>query len=461
MGAARLARLITERGRTKLSDANLAALSATEAAAELARGAISAEDYCHACLDRISEVENDVHAFTHLDSGYALSQARALDERRRNGQPIGPLHGVPVGIKDIFDTADYPTECGSPLLKGRRPMRDCTAVARLRAAGAVIIGKTVTTECAYFHPGPTRNPHDLERTPGGSSSGSAAAVAAGMIPLAIGSQTNGSVIRPASFCGVYGVKPTHGTISRHGALILSMALDHVGVFARALADCALILDVLAGYDAEDSDSRPSAPCGFRALAAEKPPSPPRLAFVRTPVWNKADPEARAAFEVLAKGLGDAVNTVDLPETFAAAWADQRVVMFTDMAHNLGGMVARGGDASSKQLRDLIAEGSQNNALRYLAARDGALRYRAGLADILKDYDAILTPSAPGVAPKGTATGNPAFNTLWTLAGLPAVTLPLLKGEGGMPIGVQLVGAIGDDARLLRTANWLAGKMAGA
>ena len=166
-------------------------------------------------------LENDVHAFTHLDADYALSQARALDERRRSGQPLGPLHGVPVGIKDIFDTADYPTECGSPLFKGRRPMRDCTAVARLRAAGAVIIGKTVTTECAYFHPGPTRNPHDLDRTPGGSSSGSAAAVAAGMIPLAIGSQTNGSVIRPASFCGVYGVKPTHGTISRHGALILS------------------------------------------------------------------------------------------------------------------------------------------------------------------------------------------------------------------------------------------------
>jgi Asp-tRNA(Asn)/Glu-tRNA(Gln) amidotransferase A subunit family amidase len=444
-----------------LADASLVTLSATQAAAELARGAISAEDYCHACLDRISAVENEVHAFTHLDPDYAVSQARALDERRRNGQPIGPLHGVPVGIKDIFDTADYPTECGSPLLKGRRPMRDSTAVARLRAAGAVIIGKTVTTECAYFHPGPTRNPHDLERTPGGSSSGSAAAVAAGMIPLAIGSQTNGSVIRPASFCGVYGVKPTHGTISRHGALILSMALDHVGVFARSLADCALILDVLAGYDAEDPDSRPSASPAFRATVTEKPPSPPRLAFVRTPVWNKADAEARAAFEALAKQLGDAVKPVDLPETFAAAWPDQRVIMYTDMAYNFGALVERGGDASSQQLRDLVVEGSRTSALRYLAAGDAALRYRAGLADILKDCDAILTPSAPGVAPKGMATGNPAFNTLWTLTGLPALTLPLLKGEGGMPLGVQLVGAMGDDARLLRTANWLVAQLAGA
>jgi Asp-tRNA(Asn)/Glu-tRNA(Gln) amidotransferase A subunit family amidase len=177
--------------------------------------------------------------------------------------------------------------------------------------------------------------------------------------------------------------------------------------------------------------------------------------VRTPVWDKADAEARAAFEALAKRLGDAVKPVDLPETFAAAWADQRVIMYTDMAHNFGALVERGGDASSKQLRDLVAEGSRTSALRYLAARDGALRYRAGLADILKDYDAILTPAAPGVAPKGAATGNPAFNTLWTLTGLPAVTLPLLTGEGGMPIGVQLVGAIGDDAQLLRTANWLA------
>ena len=439
-----------------MADASLTTLSAAQAAAEIARGAISAEAFTRACLDRIAAIDGQVRAFVHLDSEYAIAQARALDERRRNGQPIGPLHGVPVGIKDIFDTADFPTECGSPLLKGRRPTRDCTAVARLRAAGAVIIGKTMTTECAYFHPGPTRNPHDHERTPGGSSSGSAAAVAADMVPLAIGSQTNGSVIRPASFCGVYGVKPTHGTISRRGAMILSLALDHVGVFARTLADAALILEVLAGYDEYDVDTRPVAAPHFLKTLAEQPPSPPRLAFVRTPVWEKADAEARVAFEAFAKRLGDIVRPVELPEPFAAAWADHRVIMYTDMAHNLGDMVARGGDASSKQLHDLVAEGSQTSALRYLAARDGALRYRAGLADILKDYDAILTPSSPGVAPKGIATGNPAFNTLWTLTGLPAVTLPLLKGEGGMPIGVQLIGAFGDDARLLRTANWLAG-----
>jgi Asp-tRNA(Asn)/Glu-tRNA(Gln) amidotransferase A subunit family amidase len=362
---------------------------------------------------------------------------------------------VPVAIKDIFDTSDYPAECGSPLLKGNRPKRDAASVERLRAAGAVIIGKTVTTEFAYFHPGPTRNPHDPERTPGGSSSGSAAAVAARMVPLATGSQTNGSVIRPAAFCGVIGFKPTHGTISRARTLVLSHALDHVGVFARSLDDCALILDVLAGYDAEDPDSRKDAAPAFRAAMAEMPKTPPRLAFVRTPVWEKADAEARAAFERLARDLGAVVQEVVLPDVFKAVWDDHRVIMSTDMARNLGDLVARGGTAaSSQQLRDLLAEGKATSEARYRTARDNARRYAAGLADILKAYDAILTPAAPGVAPKGMATGNPAFNSLWTMTGLPAVTLPLLAGEGGMPIGVQLVGASGEDARLLRTARWL-------
>jgi Asp-tRNA(Asn)/Glu-tRNA(Gln) amidotransferase A subunit family amidase len=436
-------------------------ISATQAAAEIARGALSAEDYTRSCLDRIAELEPTVHAFIHIDPGHALAQAKALDERRRGGLPMGPLHGIPVAIKDIFDTADYKTECGSPLLKGRQPVRDCAAVARLRAAGAVIIGKTVTTEFAYFHAGATRNPHDLERTPGGSSSGSAAAVAAGMVPLAIGSQTNGSVIRPAAFCGVYGVKPTHGTISRHGVLILSKALDHVGVFANTLMDTALILESLAGYDENDADTRLLAAPEFRKAVAGEPPASPRLAFVRTPVWDKADAEVRTAFENLAKRLGDCVASVDLPNDYRAAWDDQRVIMYADMAHNFGELVERGGEASSKQLRDLVAEGNSTTALRYLAARDNAKRYAAGINDILKQYDAILTPSAPGVAPKGNATGNPAFNTLWTLTGLPAVSLPLLKGEAGMPLGVQLVGAAGDDARLLRTANWLVGKIARA
>jgi Asp-tRNA(Asn)/Glu-tRNA(Gln) amidotransferase A subunit family amidase len=430
-------------------------LTAIEAAERIASGDISAEEMTTACLERIAALDGEVHAFIHLDPDEALLQARRLDERRRNGNAIGPLHGVPVAIKDIFDTADYKTECGSPILKGRQPMRDCTAVARLREAGAVIIGKTVTTEFAYFHPGATRNPRDLERTPGGSSSGSAAAVAAGMVPLAIGSQTNGSVIRPSAFCGVYGCKPTHGTISRHGALQLSQALDHVGVFARSLPDTALILEVLAGYDPNDSDTRPVAAPSFLEMTGAEPPLPPRFAFVQTPVWEKAEPATRAAFEALVGRLGEQAQPVNLGESFAAAWDDQRTIMATDMAHNLRAVVARGDEAaSSRQLRDFLAEGEKVTAVRYLAARDAGRRYAAAIGEIFKEYDAIITPASVGVAPKGAATGSPIFCSLWTLTGLPALSLPLLTGEGGMPLGVQLIGERGDDARLLRTANWL-------
>ncbi|MCW5703743.1 MAG: amidase [Bradyrhizobium sp.] len=443
-----------------MAENGLIALTAIEASEKIAGGEISSEEYTSACLDRIAAIDDQVHAFVHLDPKEALNQARALDEHRRNGYALGALHGIPVAIKDIFDTADYKTECGSPLLKGRQPMRDATAVSRLRAAGAVIIGKTVSTEFAYFHPGPTRNPRDLTRTPGGSSSGSAAAVASGMVPLAIGSQTNGSMIRPASYCGVYGVKPTHGLVSRARSLTLSRALDHVGVFARSLADTALILETLAGYDADDPDTRPLAAPAFLETLAGAPPMPPQFAFVRTPVWDQAEPDTRATFEALAEELGEAATPIDLPPSFTRAWEDHRVIMATDMAHNLGGIIARGPDRASQQVRDFVAEGKANAAVRYLEARDAARSYAAGLTTLFDRYDAILTPATTGVAPVGTATGNPVFCSLWTLTGLPTVTLPLLAGEGGMPLGVQLVGPAGDDGRLLRSANWLIDRLAG-
>ncbi len=448
-----------------MATAEIALLTATEATAEIARGALSAEDYTRACLDQIAAIENEVQAFAHLDPEHALSQARSLDERKAAGQALGPLHGVPVAIKDIFDTADYPTECGSPILNGRRPWTDAAAVARLRAAGAVIIGKTVTTEFAYFHPGKTRNPHDRTRTPGGSSSGSAAAVAAGMVPLAIGTQTNGSMIRPAAFCGVFGAKPSHGLISRTGALTLSRKLDHVGAFARSLPDLALILNVLAGYDVQDADTRMSAHPNFVDFANEKPPLPPRFAFVRTPIWEQADADTRATFEQVAGRLGDACFTLDLPEHFAGAWDALRAIMAVEMAHNLTAVTERGGEAgSSKVLRDFLAEGREIKATRYLAAMQEARALAAGLAEVFGHCNAIITPAAAGVAPKGLeATGSPAFCSLWTLTGLPALNLPVLTGEGGLPLGLQLVGAVGDDARLIRNANWLIdrlGKSAG-
>src|SRR5262245_17686697 len=448
-----------------MADRALTALTATEAAAELAPGAVSAEDYSRACLDRIAALDGDSRAFTHLDRDYVLAQARALDERRAERRSTGPLHGIPVAIKDIFDTADYPTELGSRLCAGRRPRHDATVVARLRAAGAVIIGKSVTTEFAYYHPGPTRNPHDQTRTPGGSSSGSAAAAAAGMVPLAIGSQTNGSTIRPAAFCGVFAAKPSHGLISRAGALMLSRKLDDVGVFARSLPDLALILEVIAGHDPDDPDTQPFAAPDFRAQQGEPPPIPPRFAFVRTPVWDKADADTKAAFEELVVTLGPAAEPVDLPADWAEAWEVHRTIMATDMTHNLAPLVARGDP--SEPMRKLLAHGRSVSAVDYLGALTKAERFAAGLDDIFNVFDAILTPAAPGVAPKGLgATGDPAFCTLWTLTGLPALSLPLFAGEGGLPIAAQLVGPSGRDGRLLRTATALietvsaAGKEAG-
>jgi Asp-tRNA(Asn)/Glu-tRNA(Gln) amidotransferase A subunit family amidase len=274
-----------------------------------------------------------------------------------------------------------------------------------------------------------------------------------MVPLALGSQTNGSVIRPAAFCGVFAVKPTHGLVSRAGVLQLSRKLDHVGAFARSLPDLALILDVLAGYDPADPDTRPFASADFRAVQSESPPASPHFAFVPTPVWDKAEAETQAAFEELVTALGSAVALVDLPAPFAAAWDIQRTIMATEMAHNLAPFVARG--EPSEVMARLLAEGRRTSAVGYLDALDTASRYAASLAEIFDQYDAIITPAAPGVAPQGlSATGDPAFCTLWTLTGLPALSLPLLAGESGLPIGVQLVGGPGRDARLLRTATAL-------
>jgi Asp-tRNA(Asn)/Glu-tRNA(Gln) amidotransferase A subunit family amidase len=426
-------------------------LSASEAAGEIARGAVSAEDYTVACLERIGATEADVQAFAHLDPDYALAQARALDRHKTDGQRIGPLHGVPVAIKDIFDTADYPTEYGSPIFTGHRPRADCTAVRKLREAGAVILGKTVTTEFAYYSPGKTRNPRDLSRTPGGSSSGSAAAVAAGMVPLAIGSQTNGSMIRPASFCGVFGIKPTHGLVSRAGALTLSRSLDHVGAFARSVEDLALILDVLAGQDPADPDTKAYAAPRFAAATAEPSALPPSFAFVRTPMWDKADAETRAAMEELAQEVG--AREVELPPEYIGAWEAQRAIMAADMAHNLGANLDKGD--VSQQFSELVDFGRSVSAVQYLAAQRDARRYAEGMMGIFEQFaDTIITLSARGPAPQGDATGDPVFCSLWTLVGFPALNMPLLESAEGLPIGVQLVGAPRCDERLLRSARTL-------
>ena len=436
------------------------ALSLAELASAIRDGRLRAVEAVTDCLERIAVRDGEVLAWACLDPEHALSQARALDARRAEGQAIGPLHGVPIAIKDIFDTGDMPTEFGSALYRGRTPRRDAACVARLRAAGAVIMGKSVTTEFAYMTAGKTQNPHDPGRTPGGSSSGSAAAVAASMVPGAIGSQTNGSIIRPASFCGVVGFKPTHGLIPRTGALLLSRALDHVGVFARSVEDAALLAEVMAGHDADDPDTLPQAVPPLSAVAAEEPPLPPRFAFARTAMWDQADPATRRAFAELIAFLGDSITEVALPAVADHVVDLHATIMEVEMAHNLRQEYLDGRDALSPGLCQQIERGHAHRAIDYRRALDLAPRIAAAFDDIFNEYDAILTPAATGEAPKGLhSTGSPVFCTVWTYLGLPAVTLPLLQGVAGLPIGVQLVGRRDYDARLLRTARWLARRIA--
>jgi Asp-tRNA(Asn)/Glu-tRNA(Gln) amidotransferase A subunit family amidase len=435
-------------------------LTASAAARRLHDGSLRCEELTRACLDRIEANEPTVQAWTHIDPEYALEQARQADERRSSGADVGPLHGLPVGVKDIFDTRDMPTECGTPLMSARQPNQDAAAVTALREAGAIIMGKTVSTELAMYSPGKTTNPHDPAHTPGGSSSGSAAAVATHMVSLAIGSQTNGSVIRPASFCGVYGFKPSFGAISRSGVLALSRPLDTMGVFGRSVEDLALAAESLFGFDERDPDTSLRARQHLVETAVEEPPLPPIFAFVKTPVWEQAEVDTREGFAELVEALGRQCDEVELPALFDDAVRWHRTILCADLAKNLGQLYDTGKDELSDVLRAMIEEGQGCLAVDYNRAVDMIEILNAGLAQIFERYDAILTPAAPGEAPAGLdATGSPIFCSLWTFVGLPAVSLPLLQGSTDLPIGVQMVGARNGDARLLRNAHWLANSLA--
>ncbi len=438
----------------------LTLMGAAEAAAAIRDGLCTSEELVSACLRKIEQLEEQVQAWAFIDPELALEQARAADLALQAGRSLGPLHGVPVGVKDIFDTRDMPTEDGTLLHSGRRPLEDATAISRLREAGAIILGKTVTTELAVFSPGKTRNPHDLTRTPGGSSSGSAAAVAAGMVPLAIGTQTNGSMIRPASFCGVYGFKPTFGLISRHLVLQQSQPLDQVGVFGRSIEDVALLAEALIGFDAHDPDTTLQARPTLVATQAEDPPVQPRLAFVKTPVWEKADNATREAFQELAGQLEEDIQEFDLPAEFDQAHELHRIVMEADLARSFEPEYRDGRDQLSEILAGMIERGQKVLAVDYNNAVAAADELYGGLDKLFEFHDAIITPATVGEAPAGLeSTGSPIFCTIWTFCGMPSISLPLLVGENGLPLGVQLVGQRGDDARLLRTARWLVQQLA--
>ena len=429
-------------------------LSASEALELMSEGALSAQALTEACLDRIDRVDPQVHAWAQTDRRRTVFEARERDRRRTDGLPLSALHGIPVGLKDIIDVQGFATGNGTARDAGNRPTEDATIVRRLRDAGAVVVGKTATTELAYFHPGPTRNPHDPEHTPGGSSSGSAAAVAAGMVPFAVGTQTNGSVIRPASFCGVVGYKPSYGTVPRTGILRAAPSLDQVGFFARRVEDVALAGELM-GPDDSDSDYCLN-PGPLRATALSEPPLTPDLAMVETPFWDRTNADTRDGFAELLEVLGAHGTVAELPEVFGRGAGWLATVMAAEMARNLGHYADDGAESVSAAFTALIEQGRSIHAVDYLAARDMRAILRDSLDPLFERFDAILTPAAPGEAPRDLdSTGDPIFSTLWTFCGLPAVTLPLLAGERGLPIGVQLIGPYGQDAKLLRTARWLA------
>ena len=433
-------------------------LTATAAADAIRKGELSAETLVRACLQRIAAREDDVQAWAHVDPELALAQAREADAALHAGEATGALHGVPVGVKDIFDTADMPTENGSPIFAGRRPERDATCVAALRDAGAVIMGKTVTTELALLTPAKTRNPRNLAHTPGGSSAGSAAAVADHMVPAALGSQTAGSIVRPASFCGVYGFKPTLGLVPRAGVLMQSHTLDTVGLYARSIEDLALITDCMTAFEGDDATSFRRSRPGLLGTARSKPPMPPRLAFVKTPFWCDADAEMRAALEDYADGLGERAVEIDIP-VLADAIEWQRIVQLAENAHYYGPLLQQAPELISPGLTQRLEAGLAIDAQEYLRAITGREPAYRAVAAALKGFSAVLTPAALGPAPEGhSATGSPIMNGLWTYLGMPTVSLPLLEAKG-LPVGVQLVGLRHDDGRLLRTARWLAGEVA--
>jgi Asp-tRNA(Asn)/Glu-tRNA(Gln) amidotransferase A subunit family amidase len=436
-------------------------LSAVAAAAAIRTGELSSEELVAACLARISRLEPELGAWAHLDPEYALAQARAADEARREGKGIGLLHGVPIGVKDIIDTADQPTEHGTPVFRGRRPSADAACVAALRAAGAVILGKTVTTELALLTPADTRNPAHPEHTPGGSSAGSAAAVASGMVPAALGTQTAGSILRPASYCGIVGFKPTFGLVPRAGVLMQSHTLDTVGVLARTLEDAALVTDCMAAACGEDPASFPRSRPSLLDTGREDAPLPPFFAFVKTPAWDETSAVTQEAFAELVGSLGAQVEELDIA-ALGDVIAAQRIVQLAENAAYYGAILRRARDELSSGLRDRLDSGLQILATDYIEAvrlREPAYRV---VEDVLANYSAILTPAAPGPAPRRSEnmTGSPVFNGLWTMLGCPCVSLPLMEVDG-LPLGVQLVGARRDDGRLLRTARWLAKHLARA
>ena len=415
-------------------------LSAAEAARRIEAKELTAEALAAACLERIAERDDAVRAWAFILARQALADARELDRTPRRSR----LHGVPFGIKEVIDTEDLPTEYNSPIYQGHRPRADASCVALLRQAGCLILGKTVSTEFANLHPSMTRNPHDAAHTPGGSSSGSAAAVADRMVPLALGTQTGGSVIRPAAYCGAFAVKPSFGSINRQGTKFVAESLDTIGIFGRTAEDLALALEVLSGRPAPD----------FASFSGK-----PRIGLCRTPRWQDADAATQANLEDAARRLakaGAAVSEIELPAGSEALFDRHEVIMGFESARALAWEYITYPEQISQSLKPRLEEGWRVTRADYDAVREIARQCRRALADAMRSVDFLLTPSATSEAPRSHAsTGDSVFNRAWTLFGVPCVNLPFGKGAHGLPLGLQLVGPMDGDGTLLGWADWTA------
>jgi len=416
---------------------------------------ISSVELCQIYIDRINKFEKDIKAWAHFDKKLLLEKAAEADEHRRLGKPLGPLHGIPVAVKDIVGTLDMPTECGTVIRKGKSYSQNAEIIELLISAGAIVMGKTATAELAYLGPAKTTNPHDYSRTPGGSSSGSAASVASFMAPLSVGSQTGGSIIRPASYCGVVGYKPTYGLISRNGVLKTSEKLDHVGVFGRSVEDVALLAKTLIKKDKFDTASVHYSAENMLNETKKGPLFEPKFIFYKTDYWKLVEKKSRESFEYFIKSFKKNIEVFDTPSYFKDIHKYHQIIYDTDLANNFSLYFKKYKKKLSKIMQDAIIRGNKHSAKDYAEAVDFMKRSYESYEEVFEDYHGVLSPSSPGVAPKSLkTTGTAEFNKVWSYLGTPCISLPLLQGENDLPLGVQLIGAKYDDQRFLGVANWL-------
>jgi Asp-tRNA(Asn)/Glu-tRNA(Gln) amidotransferase A subunit family amidase len=430
-------------------------LSLEELAKKINDAQLTSVEVCEKYIERINKFEKDVKAWAHFDKKVLLEKATEADDHRRSGKPVGPLHGVPIAVKDIIGTVDMPTECGTVIRKGKSYSQNAEIIDLLHASGAIVMGKTATSELAYLGPPATTNPHDKNRTPGGSSSGSAASVASFMAPASIGSQTGGSIIRPASYCGVVGYKPSYGLISRNGVLRTSYSLDQIGMFGRKVEDVAMLAKVLIKKDKYDPATIHYSTENILAETKKGPIFEPKFIFYKTDHWKIIDKKSRESFEYFIKSFKKNIEIFDTPSYFKDIHKYHQIIHETDLANNFSVYFKKFKNKLSKYMQNAISNGNKYTAKEYAEAIDFMKRSYESYEEVFEDYHGVLSPSSPGVAPKGLkSTGTAEFNKVWSYLGTPCISLPLLEGENNLPLGVQLIGNKYDDHRFLGVANWL-------